>query len=76
MRETTDPAAMTTVMAELEETMICESGIEEHQIWGIGLVLPTLRADTYEVEMNMLEWDLWRGFNVSEKLVTLLDLPA
>lgn len=74
--ETTDPAATTIVMAKLAETMICESGIEKHQIWGIGLVLPTLNADTYEAEMNMPGWDLWCGFNVSEKLATLLDLPV
>lgn len=74
--ETTDPAATTSVMAQLAETMILESGIEKQKIWGIGLVLPTLNADTYEAEMTMPGWDLWRGFDVAGKLGALLDLPV
>ncbi|MFT8920532.1 MAG: ROK family transcriptional regulator, partial [Gluconobacter oxydans] len=74
--ETTDPAATTTVMAQLAESMILESGIEKQKIWGIGLVLPTLNADTYEAEMTMPGWDLWRGFDVAGKLGALLDLPV
>ena len=51
--DTTDPVQTTAVMADLVEAAITAGGIPKDRIWGIGLVLPTLNADTYEAEMTM-----------------------
>lgn len=74
--DTTDPVQTTAVMADLVEAAITAGGIPKDRIWGIGLVLPTLNADTYEAEMTMPGWDLWRGFDVAGTLGTQVALPV
>ncbi|MFT9049254.1 ROK family transcriptional regulator [Gluconobacter cerinus] len=74
--DTTDPVATTAVMIDLVRQLLEESGIEHSMVWGLGLVLPTLNADMYEIEMSMPGWELWRGFDPAHELATRLKIPV
>lgn len=74
--DTTDPAATMAVMIDLVRQLLEESGVEHSMVWGLGLVLPTLNADIYEIEMSMPGWELWRGFDPAHELATRLKIPV
>ncbi|MCQ9155001.1 ROK family transcriptional regulator [Acidomonas methanolica] len=74
--DTSNPAATMAVMAGMVEQLMTGSGAQQASVWGLGLVLPTLNADMYEVEMRMPGWELWRGFDPAADLAGRLKIPV
>lgn len=74
--DTRDPAVTMGVMADLAGRLMLGSGIESEPVWGLGLVLPTLNAEMYEVEMRMPGWERWRDFDPAADLARRLGLPV
>ncbi|MCP1196475.1 ROK family transcriptional regulator [Acetobacter senegalensis] len=74
--DTTDPAASMAVMTHMVCQLLTDSNIEHSAVWGLGLVLPTLNADIYEIEMCMPGWELWRDIDLAHELTTQLKIPV
>ena len=74
--DTSDPVATMSVIVGMVEQLMAGSGAKQEGLWGLGLVLPTLNADKYEVEMRMPGWEKWRGFDPVTDLADCLKIPV